>query len=104
MGTSSEQEHFRLQVTASVLGNEAEVFALNMPSILSHRTCTKNWMLETRRVAGLCETDAATLALLDFDVLNVRLRSWRVGFLSNRTFYILLKGIFLKKRQTFLLA
>ena len=37
MGTSSEQEHFRLQVTASVLGNEAEVFALNLPSILSHR-------------------------------------------------------------------
>ena len=70
---------FRLQVTASVLGNEAEVFALNLPSILSHRTCTKNWVLETRRVAGLCETDAATLALLDFDVLNARLRSWRVG-------------------------
>ena len=69
---------FRLQVTASVLGNEAEVFALNLPSILSHRTCTKNWVLETRRVAGLCETDAATLALLDFDV-NVGLCSYRVG-------------------------
>ena len=66
---------FRLQVTASVLGNKSEVFALNLPSILSHQTCTKSWVLETRSVAGLCETDAATLALLDFNVLNVRLRS-----------------------------
>ena len=40
---------------------------------------TPHWVLETRRVAGLRETDAATLALLDFDVLNVRRRSYRVG-------------------------
>ena len=44
-------------------------------------------------MAGLCEIDAATLALLDFDEATFL----ACGFLSNRTFYILLKGIFLKK-------
>ena len=57
-----------LQTASDGLSSGKRNFLLLMPSILSHRTCTKNWVMETGRVAALCWTDAATLALLDFTV------------------------------------